>query len=116
LKATPHFLGYIPQLTNGNTLISTGYGATLIEVDKDWKLVKKVGGKGKIKGVENTYFFAQVDQLDNGNYVISHWTGHGAKDSKKAPQVIELDGEGNLVWSWHDPERAGSLHGIAVVE
>ena len=107
---------FAARLKNGNTLISTGYGATIIEVDKEWTLLKKIGGKGKIEGMGDTYFFAQVDKLENGNYVIAHWTGHKKDSSKKAPQAIELDKDGKLVWSWHDPKRAGSLHGIAVIE
>jgi len=107
---------FAERMKNGHTLISTGYGGTLLELDQEWNLVRKIGGKGNIKGMPETHFFAQVAELANGNYVIAHWTGHGANDSQKAPQAIELNKEGQLVWSWHDPERAGSLHGIAVIK
>ena len=109
----PYFAG---RLDNGHTLVSTGYGASLLEFDQDWKLVMTLGGKGKIPGVDYTLFFAQVQQLQNGNYMIAHWTGHKKADSKKAPQVLEMTRDGKVVWKWHDPKRAGSIHGIAVIE
>ncbi|MBL7077986.1 MAG: hypothetical protein ISS31_11015 [Kiritimatiellae bacterium] len=95
--------------------ISTGFGATILILDKDWSLVKSYGGKGKVDGVD-THFFADAQQLKNGNVVVAHWSGHGRADSKKAPQAIEFNQEGAVVWSWHDPKRAGTLHGIEVIE
>ncbi len=107
---------FADRLDNGHTLVSTGYGASLLEFDQDWKLVMTLGGRGKIPGVDFTFFFGQVQRLNNGNYMIAHWTGHKKEDSKKAPQVLEMTKDGKVVWKWHHPERAGSVHGIAVIE
>jgi hypothetical protein len=106
---------FIEEMADGNFLIATGYGATVLIVDKDWKLIKSYGGKGKLEGID-TYFFADAQQLANGNVVIAHWSGHARTDSKKAPQAIEFDKDGKVVWTWHDTKRAGSLHGIEIVE
>lgn len=107
---------FAERLDNGHTLVSTGFGASLLEFDENWKLVMTVGGKGKIPGVDFNLFFAQAQQLKSGNYMIAHWTGHKREDSKKAPQVLEMTKDGKVVWKWHHPERAGSIHGIAVIE
>lgn len=106
---------FMEEMADGQFLISTGFGATILIVDKDWKLVKAYGGKGKIPGLQ-THFFADAQRLTNGNIVVAHWSGHGRKDSEKAPQAIEFNPEGKVVWTWHDSERAGSLHGIEVIE
>ena len=103
------------RMYNGHTLISGGLGAAVIEVDAEWKPVRIIEGKKALPGMALVYF-AEVVILPNGNMVIAHWTGHGANDSKKAPQLVELDKDGKLIWQWHDPKRAGSIHGIIVVE
>jgi hypothetical protein len=107
---------FAERMSNGHTLVSTGYGAALLDLDKEWKLVNTIGGRGKIPGVKNTFFFGQMQQLKNGNYMVAHWTGHKKEDSAKAPQVLELTKDGKVAWSWHNPARAGSIHGIAVIQ
>ena len=103
------------RLNNGHTVISGGLGATVIEVDRNWNPVRKFEGKGALPGMGLVYF-AAVQILGNGNMVVVHWTGHGANDSRKAPQLMEFDRDGRLVWQWHDPKRAGSIHGVIVIE
>jgi len=105
----------LEELGNGQFIVSTGYGGSVLIVDKDWKLLKSYGGKGKVDGID-IYFFSDAQRLKNGNIVVAHWTGHGRKDSGKAPQVIEFDKDGKVVWTWHNPKRAGTLHGIEIIE
>lgn len=105
---------FMEELTDGNFLISTGFGATILIVDKEWKLITSYGGKGKVEGVV-THFFADAQQLENGHIVVAHWSGHKREDSRKAPQAIEFDKDGKVVWTWHNAERAGSLHGIEII-
>ena len=111
-SSKPYFM---EQMANGGFFISTGFGATVLIVDKDWKLIRSYGGKGKIEGVA-THFFADAQQLANGHVVVAHWSGHRREDSQKAPQAIEFDKKGRVVWSWHDAKRAGTLHGIEIIK
>jgi len=106
---------FAEELQDGSVLVSTGYGATVLILDRDWKLIRSFGGKGNVNGVK-THFFGDAQRLENGNIVVAHWTGHGRKDSGKAPQAIEFGKRGNVVWTWHDPKRAGTLHGIEAIE
>ena len=103
------------RLPGGGTMLSTGYGASLLELDAEGKLVRKLGGTGSVPGVFLN-FFADFTVLPDGGVVVANWTGHGAQDSAKGPQVVQFDRTGNLVWQWHDPRRAGSLHGLALIE
>jgi len=50
------------------------------------------------------------------NIVVCNWTGHKPGDSVKAPQLLEFDSSGDIVWHWHDPERAGTLHGVIIID
>lgn len=43
-------------------------------------------------------------------------TCHGATDSKKGWQIIEFDRAGKVVWKWYDPDLAGALNNVIVVD
>jgi hypothetical protein len=105
----------VQELPSGNLLATTGYSGCLIELDKEGKIVRTIGGKPGPEGV-GINFFASADILKNGNVLIANWTGHGAKDSEKGVQLLEYDTAGNLVWRWHDAAAAGSIHNAVVVE
>ena len=103
------------ELPNGSLLASAGYGGFFVERDKDGNIVRKVGGKPGPEGV-GINFFASIQVLKNGNIVVANWTGHGANDSEKGVQILEYDSSGNIVWRWHDPKNAGSIHNVVVLE
>ena len=68
------------------------------------------------KDGKKSLFYAQPKEMPDGRVYMAHGTGHGAKDSKRGWQVVEFDGEGNVVWHLYDPERFGSISGIDVLE
>lgn len=101
---------YWVKQTEQGYRVSTGYGASIVDIDEEGAVLRKLGGD------EGLNFFSRPYELMNGHTVVSHWTGHKPDDSKKAPQLFEYDPEGNVVWTWHDPERAGTIHGVIVFE
>jgi hypothetical protein len=105
----------VVELPNGNLRVSCGYGAVLEEWTPDGTFVRKLCGGTPPEGFFYL-FFSGAQQLKNGNWVVSNWTGHGKDDSKKGAQLIEFDESNKIVWSWHDPERAGSIHGVLILE
>jgi hypothetical protein len=90
--------------------VSTGYGKSIVDITTDGKVLRTLGGK------EDYHFFSGPFELPNGHIVCSHWTGHKPNDSEKGPQLIEFDSEGNVVWEWHDPKRAGTIHGVIILD
>ena len=86
--------------------VSTGYGKSIVDATPEGKILRTLGG------TDAYYFFSRPFELENGNIVACNWTGHQPDDSKKAPQLVEFDATGNVVWKWHDPERAGTIHGV----
>ena len=103
------------RLPNGNLLASSGYGHFLAELDPAGNVVKRIDAPASTPG--NLYhFFAGFQRLKNGNIVQCNWTGHGAQDSAKGVQILEFDPEGKVVWSWHDAQMAGCIHGLIVLD
>lgn len=100
---------------DGNWLVATGYSASIVELDRAGKVVHKVGGAPGPEGLWLN-FFCGFQVLKNGNIVVCNWTGHDARDSEKAAQLLEYAPDGTIVWKWHDAARAGSLHGVLVLD
>jgi hypothetical protein len=105
----------VEELSSGNLRVSTGYGAVLEEWARDGQFVRTLCGGTPPEGLFYL-FFGRAQQLKNGNWVVSNWTGHGKDDSQKGAQLIEFNEKNEIVWSWHDPERSGTVHGAWIVE
>ena len=104
------------RLPGGNLIAATGYGHFLAEIDASGKVVRELASPAALPGGGVCHFYSGFQILKNGNIVQCNWTGHGAQDSTKGPQLIELDTAGKLVWSWHDPALAGTIHGVLVLD
>jgi len=85
----------VTRLANGNTLFSTGAGATAVEVDKDDKVVWKVG-RSDLPEIKMG-FMTGLNRLPNGNTVISFYQG--------SHHLIEVTPEKKLVWKWRLPSQ-----------
>lgn len=105
----------VQELPTGNYRVSTGYGTVLEEWTPKGEFVRTLCGGSLVEGF-SFVFFARAQQLDNGHWVVSNWTGHGKNDSKKSAQLIEFDTSGKIIWSWHDPARSGSVHGAIFLD
>ena len=115
LPAPAKHVYQVLRLPNGNLLASSGYGHFLAELDPAGNVVKRIDPPASTR--ENLYhFFAGFQLLKNGNIVQCNWIGHGAQDSAKGVQLLEFDPAGNVVWTWHDAQMAGSIHGIIVLD
>ncbi len=114
-KAEKRHIYEVEELASGNLRVSTGYGAVLEEWTPDGTFVRTLCGGTPPDG-HFYLFFGRAQQLKNGHWALSNWTGHGKADSQKGAQLIEFDQDGKIVWSWHDPERSGSVHGALFLD
>lgn len=105
------------RLANGNLLVAGGYNSTIFELDTKGAVVKTLGGKQAPEAKSLGYHFcAGLQILKNGDIVVCNWTGHGPQDSAKGAQLLQFNPAGQLVWKWHDPQRAGSLIAVIVLD
>ncbi|MDR2755856.1 MAG: hypothetical protein LBC20_09135 [Planctomycetaceae bacterium] len=105
----------VTELPNGNWLIAGGYGCFLAEVDRENQVIQRWGGQPFPDGL-HYIFMSQFQTLKDGHLVVATWTGHGANDSEKGQQVVEFDSTGHVVWTWHNPQLAGSIHGVIILD
>ncbi len=82
------------RLKNGNTLIGTGTGHRLVEVDPHDKVVWQVG-EHDLPGIP-IRDAAGFQRLPNGNTILCNWGGHGHVG--KQPQIIEITPAKEVVW------------------
>lgn len=88
------------RLENGNTLIATGNGHSVIEVTPAKEIVWHLA-QDDLPGIRLAWV-TTLEVLENGNLVIGNC--HAGPDN---PQVIEITPEKKVVWSFRDFDRFG---------
>lgn len=96
------------RLKNGNTLIGMGDGHKVIEVNKEGKTVWSVEEK-ELPGITLAWI-TMVDRLSNGNTLIVNC--HGGENN---PQLIEVDANKKVVWTFKDFRRFGNALPVAQI-
>lgn len=89
------------RLANGNTLISTGNGHSVIEVTPEGELVWHLA-QNDLPGITLAWV-TTLQVLPNGHLVIGNC--HAGPEN---PQVIEITRDKEVVWTFHDFERFGN--------
>ena len=89
------------RLPNGNTLIGTGNGHSVIEVTPKKKIVWKLE-QNDLPGIQLAWV-TTLQVLPSGNIVIGN-----CHAGPKNPQIIEVTREKKVVWSLTDFQRFGN--------
>lgn len=89
------------RLKNENTLIATGNGHSVIEVTPEKEIVWSIH-QNDLKGIQLAWV-TTLQILPNGNIVIGNC--HAGPDN---PQIIEVNRDKEVVWSFQDFERFGN--------
>ncbi len=103
------------RLPNGNTLIACGDrpgGHRVFEVDPAGKTVWEVKD-GDLPGI-SLKFMTGLQRLPNGNTVISNWLGHG--QFGKAPHLIEVTPDKQVVWTFADHQTMKTISSIQLLD
>lgn len=90
------------RLKNGNTLIASGNGNSVIEVNPDkqvvWDITKQVPGTEVTLG-----WMTMLQELPNGNLVLGN-----CHAGEKNPQIIEVSRDKKIVWSFDEWDLVGN--------
>jgi len=96
------------RLADGNTLVGTGNGHSVLEVNPAGEIVWKVEQRD-LPGIVLAWV-TQVWRLPNGHTRFVNC--HAGPDN---PQIIEVDREKNVVWTFRDFDTFGDSMPVAVV-
>ena len=110
--AAPHAWEAL-RLPGGDVLVSTGYAASLEIFGADKSLKQTItGGEGVMPN-----YFADVQVMPGGSFVVANWQGHGVGLGSMGLQLIEYDAAGQLIWSWkQDASFVSSLQQLVVLD
>ena len=103
------------RLPNGNTLIACGdmgRQANVFEVDKAGKTVWQVAAN-ELPGI-SLKFMTGLQRLPNGNTVMTNWLGHG--QFGRAPHVIEVTPDKQVVWTFADHKTMRTISSIQLLD
>jgi outer membrane protein assembly factor BamB len=96
------------RLESGNTLVGTGDGHSVVEVNPAGQVVWSVGEKD-LPGITLAWV-TMVERLPNGNTLIVNC--HAGPDN---PQMIEVTPKKEVVWTFKDFERFGNALAVGRV-
>jgi hypothetical protein len=110
--AAPHAWEAL-RLASGDTLVSTGYAASLEIFGADKQLKQTITGGDGVK----PNYFADVQVMAGGSYVVANWQGHGVDLGATGLQLVEYDTSGKMIWSWkQDASFVSSLQQLVVLD
>ena len=90
------------RLSNGNTLIASGSGNSVVEVTPDKKVVWEI--KGKVPGTDiNLKWMTCLQETKSGNFIVGNC--HAGPDN---PQIFEISREKKVVWEFNEFELVGN--------
>jgi hypothetical protein len=90
------------RLKNGNTLIASGGGKSVVEVSPDKKVVWEI--KGKVPSTEiNLGWMTCLQELKNGNRIIGN-----CHAGDKNPQIFEITHDKKVVWEFDEWDLVGN--------
>jgi outer membrane protein assembly factor BamB len=103
-------------LPNGNWLVACGDSHRYVELNFETGEIVSEVGQNDIEGT-TLFFVAQLLHTRGGGLYICNWQGH-ARDAAESnsPQVMELDAEGNIIWSLNDNHAFGMISAICPVK
>jgi len=96
------------RLPGGTTLITTGNGHGLLEVDREGRILWRIGQED-LPGLRLAWT-TTVQVLSNGHLVLGNC--HGGPEQ---PQLIEFTRDRRVVWTFRDHERFGDALSNAYV-
>jgi hypothetical protein len=96
------------RLANGNTLVGSGDGHSVLEVGPDKKIVWELRD-GDLKEVKLAWI-TMVERLPNGNTVVVNC--HAGPEN---PQILEVTPAKEIVWSFKDFKLFGNSLPVALV-
>ena len=97
------------RLENGNTLIGTGNGHSVLEVTPDKEIIWKLD-QYDLPGITLAWV-TQVRRLRNGNTLLVN-----CHAGPKNPQIIEVTPNKEVVWAYRDFDLFGNALPVAVVD
>jgi hypothetical protein len=101
------------RVKKNKTIVSSGYAVNFQVLNKDGSLSTIFTGSKEV----NPHFFSGFQVLQNGNYLVANWQGHGPNFGKSGHQLLEFTPKGKLIWSWkQDPEKFSSLQGVIALD
>ena len=90
------------RLKNGNTLIASGSGNSVVEVTPDKKVVWEI--KGKIPGTEiQLKWMTCLQETESGNFIVGNC--HAGPNN---PQIFEITRDKKVVWEFNEFELVGN--------
>ena len=98
------------RVAHDRIVVSTGYAATLLEIDvAQGRVTRSIGGKAQpapsgLRRSLSPHFFSGYQVLPDGGFLVANWQGHGPTHAADGYQVLSYDSDGTLIWCFDQAE------------
>jgi hypothetical protein len=96
------------RAADGTTFISAGYGAFIVQCDRDGHELQRWHCTSDKKEIR-PFFFGDFTLLPNGGLLVCNWLGHGSDLGASGYSLLEFAADGALVGAWRDSKHTSSL-------
>ena len=98
------------RLSSDRIVVSTGYAASLLEIDTArGRVTRSIGGKAQpapsgLRRALSPHFFSGYQVLADGSFLVANWQGHGPSHAGDGYQLLSYDSDGTLTWCFDQAE------------
>jgi hypothetical protein len=98
------------RIAKDRVVISTGYAASLIELDTaSGRVLRRIGGKEQrepdgLRRRLSPHFFSGFQMFVDGSFLVANWQGHGPTHAGDGYQLLSYAADGALTWCFDQAE------------
>jgi hypothetical protein len=112
------------RLSPDRIVVSTGYAASLLEIDTlRGRVTRSIGGKTQpapsgLRRPLSPHFFSGYQVLPDGSFLVANWQGHGPTHAGEGYQLLAYDSDGTLTWCFDQAEfpHLASLNNVIALD
>jgi hypothetical protein len=112
------------RIAKDRVVVSTGYAASLIELDTvSGRVTRSIGGKvqNEPEGLRrrlSPHFFSGYQMFVDGSFLVANWQGHGPTHAGDGYQLLSYAADGSLKWCFDQAEfpQMASINNVIALD
>lgn len=112
------------RIAKDRIVVSTGYAASLIEIDTaSARVTRSIGGKEQrepegLRRRLSPHFFSGYQMFVDGSFLVANWQGHGPTHAADGYQLLSYGPDGSLRWCFDQAEfpQMASINNVIALD
>lgn len=112
------------RIAKDRVVVSTGYAASLVELDTaNGSVTRSIGGKQQrepegLRRPLSPHFFSGYQMFVDGSFLVANWQGHGPTHAGEGYQLLSYSADGALQWCFDQAEfpQMASINNVIALD